>query len=138
MKLVKGIYLIIDPQQEEEELLHRLKIALESGLSAVQIWDNFSGIDEEQLCKKLADLCQPYNCPLFINNRVELLKLGIFQGLHLDELNAKLIHRVSEKYPKLMIGLTRRESMGKHLAGGKQIRLCILLLHVSIGNSQLM
>lgn len=106
MKLAKGIYLIIDPQQEVEELLHRLKIALESGLSAVQIWDNFSGIDEEQLCRKLADLCQPYDCPLFINNRIELLELGIFQGLHLDELNAKLIHRVSEKYPDLMIGLT--------------------------------
>lgn len=89
MKL-KGLYLVVNPKQEQVQLLHALEKALGEGLAAVQIYNgwpaNFSQAAKKALCRKIKNLCAKHNTPCLINNEWELLKEIPLDGVHFDSI----------------------------------------------------
>ena len=80
-----GIYLVIDPAMEREILLGQLQKALAGTIAAVQLWDNFlPGDDIAALSKEIISLCRPYNVPVLINNRWQLVEEAGLDGVHFD------------------------------------------------------
>lgn len=85
-KITGGIYLIIDPGQEEKTLFEALQKALKAKPSAVQIWDNFKqGTPVSLLIRKIKTCCKSAGIPLFINNHPEWVGLFDLDGVHFDE-----------------------------------------------------
>lgn len=84
----KGLYLVINPKQEQIQMLSALEKALYEGLAAVQIYNGWpDGIRHEAklaLCKKVNKLCNRHNTPCLINNEWELLKEVPLAGVHFD------------------------------------------------------
>lgn len=107
-----GIYVVVDPQQEEKLLLQRLKIIVEKGVSAVQIWDHFKDDQNvEELVAKIQRLCLPRQLPLLINNRWEdVPKLGL-DGVHFDQIPQDLTTIKSKVGDQAIIGLTCGNAM---------------------------
>ncbi len=87
---LKGLYLVVNPKQEQVQLLHALEKALSEGLAAVQIYNgwpaNFSQAAKKALCRKIKNLCAKHNTPCLINNEWELLKEIPLDGVHFDSI----------------------------------------------------
>ena len=85
---LKGIYLVIDPSMPEEQLLTKLKAALEGGVSLVQIWNNWQeNTDLEAkigLIDKISTITEKYQVPLLINEEWKLVKNTALDGVHFD------------------------------------------------------
>lgn len=107
-----GIYVVVDPQQDEKLLLQRLEIIVEKGVTAVQIWDHFNeNQDVEALVVKIQQLCMPRHIPLLINNRWEYVsKMGL-DGIHFDHIPQNLADIKSKVGAKTIIGLTCGNAM---------------------------
>ena len=85
-KIPGGVYLVIDPSKEENQLLEALARALEASPCAVQIWDNFSPTTSvPALISKIKGLCKDSKIPLLINNHPEWVELFDLDGVHFDE-----------------------------------------------------
>ncbi len=85
-KIPGGVYLVIDPSKEENQLLEALASALKAKPCAVQIWDNFSSpAAVSGLIIKIKALCKDSNTPLLINNHPEWVELFDLNGVHFDE-----------------------------------------------------
>lgn len=106
-KLSGGIYLVIDPSMQEHKLLKKLSGALNSGIAAVQIWDNFpSSANLENLVQHVCEICHNHNVPVFINNRWQLLNTTALDGVHFDEI-PKDFDNIKERLGShCMIGIT--------------------------------
>lgn len=101
-KIANGIYLIIDPSEQADKILGKLKQILGKSIAAVQIWDHFQNDIEHYklLISDIVRLCNEKNVPVIINNRGELLEQFELSGVHYDtqaiaEQNRKYINRVS-------------------------------------------
>lgn len=82
-----GVYLVVDPSMEENLLLQKVEAALNSPLSVLQIWDNFS--EEEKivsLCEKITKRAHEKNVPVLINNRWKIFNQTNLDGIHFDEI----------------------------------------------------
>jgi len=103
----KGIYVIVDPSQEESILLHKVQQALAAGICAVQIWDNFS---EKQDIKTLIDsictIAHEHHIPVLINNRWEWLQSSDLDGVHFDEIPSDMEQIRSELRKPFIVGVT--------------------------------
>jgi len=102
-----GVYLVIDPSMNEVELIEKLQQALEEGISAVQIWDNWAvSIDKEKVIIRICNLCHAHQVPVLINNSWEMLHSLPLDGVHFDTIpeNYDLIRRAIKK--DFIIGLT--------------------------------
>lgn len=106
-KIRPGIYLVIDPSMDEESLMNKLKLSLDRGLSAVQIWDHFENVQQiENLIQKICSICAPYNTPVLINNRWEYLKTTELAGVHFDVIPEDIDEIKKELDMHLIFGLT--------------------------------
>lgn len=86
MNIQKGIYLVIDPAMEQDELLKKLEAVLKEDISIVQILDNFQKINNIGiLIKVIIEVCHQYSTPILINNKTDLLEQYDFDGIHLDK-----------------------------------------------------
>lgn len=84
-KIDKGIYLIVDPSMDLEQILTKLKKVLHLPISAVQIWDNFpQDFDEKTFVESIVTTCHAFRRPVIINNRWESLMQFSFDGVHFD------------------------------------------------------
>ncbi|WP_373057616.1 thiamine phosphate synthase [Zunongwangia sp. H14] len=103
-----GIYLVIDPAVKEEELFFKLKIILSQEIAAVQIWDNFSSSEEEQLriVNQVVNICHSKNVPVLLNNNWKLLEKSKADGVHFDEVpeDFEIVRKNSEE--NALFGLT--------------------------------
>lgn len=82
-----GVYLVVDPSLNEEILLKKINIVLEENIAALQIWDNFSEDENnELLISKICDICHARNIPVLINNRWDFLNELPLDGIHFDEI----------------------------------------------------
>lgn len=87
MKIVNGIYLVVDPSMRHSTLIDKIEQSAAAGLSAVQIWDNFPQTENPQrLFRDISVITRAYGIPLLINNRVEFLKTHAFDGIHFDNI----------------------------------------------------
>jgi thiamine-phosphate pyrophosphorylase len=106
-KLSGGIYLVIDPLMHEHELLKKLSGALNSGIAAVQIWDNFpSSADVENLIQQVCEICHNHKVPVFINNRWQLLNTTALDGVHFDKIPEDFDNIKDRLGSHCMIGIT--------------------------------
>lgn len=80
----RGIYVIIDPQQDAQEIIDKLRLVLSKNIIAVQVWDN--GITNYDLLYRVISMCKQHNIPVLINNRVDLLLEMDFDGIHFDDI----------------------------------------------------
>ena len=85
---LKGIYLVIDPSIPEEQLLAKLKAALEGGVSLVQIWNNWQENPDLEakigLIDKVSTITEKYQVPLLINEEWKLVEKTALNGVHFD------------------------------------------------------
>ncbi|MCJ8211343.1 thiamine phosphate synthase [Mucilaginibacter sp. RS28] len=87
-KIDGGVYLVIDPGMQADELLFKLEQALKAGLAAVQIWNNWAlDTDKLQLVAGVGRLCEVHRTPLIIDNDWELmLRCPELDGVHFDNI----------------------------------------------------
>ncbi|CAM4109514.1 thiamine phosphate synthase [Aquirufa beregesia] len=82
-----GIYLILDPSMDREELMNKLEEVIQEDIAAVQIWDNFLlGENILDLIDQIVQKCHRQHIPVLINNRWDLLALTPLDGVHLDSI----------------------------------------------------
>ncbi len=114
MKQLAGLYLVIDPSQEQESLLKKLKAALKGGVDIVQIWDHWpKDQDKEaqlQFIKRAKELVQDFQVPLLMNQDWNLaLETGL-DGVHFDRLPDDF-QKIQPKLKDQYIGLTVTNNM---------------------------
>ncbi|WP_345954908.1 thiamine phosphate synthase [Mucilaginibacter sp. PAMB04168] len=107
-KITGGVYLVLDPAMPESLLLQKLEAALHGGLSALQIWNNWTeGTDKFKLIEAIAALCSPYDVPLFINEDWQLLMTTSFiDGVHFDTIPANYNSIIASVGRPFMAGIT--------------------------------
>lgn len=102
-----GIYLVVDPSMEEPMLLDKLAISLTKDIAAVQIWDNFKNVkNENDLIQKICSLCAEYNTLVLINNQWENLKTRKLDGVHFDHIPNDFDEFRKTISNEIIIGLT--------------------------------
>ncbi|MER0440114.1 thiamine phosphate synthase [Emticicia sp. W12TSBA100-4] len=102
----KNIYLIANPVIEQSVLLHKIEMALEGGLFAVQLWNNWQNVTNKiEIISSVHQLTQLADIPLILNEGQDCLDFSCFEGIHLDFPNDK-IKEYRQKRPNLIWGLT--------------------------------
>ena len=86
MKELKGgLYLVVDPAMEENTLLINVSKALEGGVDVLQIWNNWSGVQNKSaVIAAICSLAHQHNVPVIINEEWELLMHSNIDGVHFD------------------------------------------------------
>ncbi|UOB17173.1 thiamine phosphate synthase [Abyssalbus ytuae] len=107
---IGGVYLVIDPSLQKELLLEKLILALEGGVSMVQVWNNwsvnFTKKEKEQLIVSIHRVTQKFNVPLLINQEWKLLKNTGMEGIHFDDIPQNFDRIKSEIKKPFIAGIT--------------------------------
>lgn len=110
MKKLEGLYLVINPAMERNELLRKLHSALEGGIDILQVWNNWpQEITIRQKLQLIADitrLATPYQVPVLINEEWHLLQETALHGVHFDHIPANWEEVKSAIGRDKIIGLT--------------------------------
>lgn len=86
-RIGNGIYLVVDPSMDQDELLRKLREVSKYPLAAVQVWDNFRiGLDPKGLISRITEIFHPEQVPVLINNRWELMEIAALDGVHFDSI----------------------------------------------------
>ncbi len=102
----KEIYLIVDPLGEFPLLADKIERALQAGLFAVQLWNNWRQPEKiQETVSAIYGLCQTHGVPLFLNGGAELLSINHIDGIHLDAPDER-IELWKNTRPDLKWGLT--------------------------------
>lgn len=85
---LSGLYLVVDPMMDQQQLLGKVEQALQGGTQLLQIWNHWpadmSRPDKEQLITFIKELAAGYEVPVLINEEWELLKTTRLDGVHFD------------------------------------------------------
>lgn len=86
-KIAEGIYLVIDPGMNPEEIYRRLYCVRDEKMAAVQIWDN-PALDrlDRNLLAEIVKIFEDTSVPVLINNQWDWLEEIEFDGVHFDDL----------------------------------------------------
>lgn len=107
-RISEGIYLVIDPGMDPEEVYRRLHRVRDEKIAAVQIWDNPAlGRLDPDLLTEVVKIFADTSVPVLINNHWEWLEEIGFDGVHFDDLPAdpaEIFGKVSSS--PAIIGLT--------------------------------
>lgn len=101
-----NLYVIIDPSKAKEKLLFDLESVLKEGVDLLQVWDNFSSENDDELILKMIDLSRKNSTPILINNRIDFLEKYDFDGIHFDEVPKDESVLKSELLKNKLIGIT--------------------------------
>lgn len=86
---LSGVYLVIDPSMEEEQLLDKTARALKGGVGIIQVWNHwpqdYDLADKKRLISKITDIAAGYDVPVLINDDWKLLKNTNLDGVHFDK-----------------------------------------------------
>lgn len=89
---LNGVYLVIDPAREEDTVLHQLRKAVVSTITAVQIWNNWRDYNGAvSFTIKVINICRPLNIPVIINNDVSLMRETHADGIHFDDTTSAIL-----------------------------------------------
>jgi thiamine-phosphate pyrophosphorylase len=84
-KILKGVYIVIDPLLDKEKMLSRLAEIRNENIAAIQIWDNpKADTIEPVLIEKIIELFSYSSTPVLINNKWKMLKEFDLDGVHFD------------------------------------------------------
>ncbi len=138
-----GVYLVVDPAMETGLLLSKLAAALDGGLQAVQLWNNWApGADRLAVTAAIGRLCRAYQVPLLANEDWVLLQQSPFvDGIHLDRMPAgfeKLSAAVEQPFLKGVTVGNDLETvrMADHYGFG-YISFCSMFPSASAGSCEL-
>lgn len=106
-KIGSGVYVVVDPAMERNAILKQLEKIKDENLAAVQIWDNFSQVENpEGLFDSIIQIFQHTETPVLINNQWETLKKHAFDGIHFDGIPLDMV-RINEDINRpFMKGIT--------------------------------
>ena len=114
MNKLAGLYLVIDPSQEQESLLNKLQAALKGGVDILQIWDHWpkdKGKEAKlEFIKRAKALAKDFQVPLLMNQDWELAVETGLDGVHFDQLPENF-QDVRVKLKGQYIGLTVTNNM---------------------------
>lgn len=106
-KINNGVYLVIDPSMEQQQLFERLAAVLEQDIVAVQLWDYFPNEKvKHEIITTVCAMCKAVAVPVLINNDWELLKQYPLDGVHFDQLPAAIAAIRKEINRDCIIGIT--------------------------------
>lgn len=81
-----GVYLVIDPAALTDEAIQKIKLALQSGLAAIQVWNHWTDtMARTEIVEKLLNLARPFKVPVLINENWQLLTETAADGIHFDQ-----------------------------------------------------
>ncbi len=84
-QIYPGVYVVIDPSMQKEKLIHKLTDILDEPIVAVQIWDHFPAVgNNQELVAELSSLCHKKDVPVLINNHWDWLLSNDLDGVHFD------------------------------------------------------
>lgn len=102
-----GVYLVINPADNNEILFSKLEKLVELEIAAVQIWDNFpADINQLAFIKKVCFICHQKNVPVLINNHWQILNDSAADGIHFDEIPDNLEEIIKTLEKKFIMGIT--------------------------------
>ncbi|NML20059.1 thiamine phosphate synthase [Pseudoflavitalea sp. G-6-1-2] len=80
-----GVYLVVDPSALNAAALDKIRAALDSGLAAIQVWNNWKEITAKaELIQQITQLTAGYNTPVLVNENYSLLTETDADGVHFD------------------------------------------------------
>ena len=86
-----GLYLVVDPVIELNELLPRMEKAIQGGIDVIQVWNNWrNGQDKAQLVEAICSVAHRHDLPVIINEEWELMLRTPVDGVHFDSIPADL------------------------------------------------
>lgn len=86
-----GLYLVVNPDMEENKLMPKIEKAIQGGIDVVQVWNNWKdGQDKEGVIKAICSLAHPRHLPVIINEEWELLLRTPLDGVHFDSITTDL------------------------------------------------
>jgi thiamine-phosphate pyrophosphorylase len=84
-KITGGLYLVVDPKPGIDDILPKVKAALEGGVNVLQLWNNWKHIPAPiEFITEICDLAHRYNVPVLINENWQWLTLLPLDGIHFD------------------------------------------------------
>lgn len=105
-KLKDGIYLVADPSLEINVLGKKVEQALQGGICAVQLWNNWTNeTDKLLIITQIHQLTQQYDVPLILNELFDFLDSKYFEGIHFDN-PSKINQNYALQRPDLIWGMT--------------------------------
>lgn len=114
-KKIGGVYLVVDPSGEREELLDKVRRALENGTDLLQVWNRWpEGAGEAQKRKMIEDilkLAKAHRVPALINEEWRWLKSTELDGVHFDEIPADFPAIRRKIGRKFLAGVTCENSL---------------------------
>lgn len=106
-KKQKSIYLVLNPQMQEDLLIERLNLIIDKGISHIQIWDNFmKGQDIGKMITEIHAISSAHQVPLLINNHWKYLRDFPLDGVHFDSLPENLTEIKQNINKDFIIGVT--------------------------------
>lgn len=142
---LSGLYIVVNPKQDEAELFEKLSVALEEGIAAVQLYngwpEGFSHQDKVRLITNISVLCKKYNTPFFINNEWELLKEVDLDGVHFDQLPNNWLEKKATIGRSVFTGLTMTNDLSI-LENVKRLEIdylsfCAMFPSASVGDCEI-
>lgn len=110
IKVVGGLYLVLDPSIQQELLLSKLKSALKGGVGILQIWNNwpvpFEKSHKIDLINRILEVSEKHDVPVLINNEWDLVKDTRLSGIHFDKIPNNFDTLKAEFNRELIIGVT--------------------------------
>ena len=107
---LKGLYLVLDPSLEKNELIQKLKSALEGGVNIVQIWNNwpagFTSKDKKAMVNSILAVSHSFYVPVLINEEYELLASIQLDGVHFDRIPGNFNEIKSSLNREVIMGIT--------------------------------
>lgn len=106
-QITGGIYLVVDPSQDEATLFPRLKQAIDGGIDCIQIWDHWKpDSDKKAIIRQMQTMVAEKQIPVLINNNWELLQTFKMDGIHLDQPDEKLTSKIRSIDHPILTGVT--------------------------------
>ncbi|MGN6417505.1 MAG: thiamine phosphate synthase [Pseudobacter sp.] len=85
-KIKGGVYLVLDPASLDDGKLKKVRQALDSGLAAIQLWNNWMDVkDRAAVVQYVVKLAKPFQVPVLVNENWELLTETDADGIHFDQ-----------------------------------------------------
>ena len=144
MKGLSGVYLVIDPKRDWEDLLPKLDGALKGGLNIVQVWNHWAeNIPMErklEFLDKIKKLCANFDVPILMHDDWELSDRAGLDGVHFDE-----VPSMSDPIQKVLdgkiVGLTVGNDLDKIRWANKQsidyISFCAIFPSSSVDSCEI-
>ncbi|HYF69863.1 MAG TPA: thiamine phosphate synthase [Ohtaekwangia sp.] len=102
-----GLYLVVDPMPGLNEVLPKVKAALEGGVDVIQLWDHWSSAqDHERFVLEICRVAHDHHVPVIVHQQWKWLKTLPLDGVHFDSIPEDL-EQIKKEFDKpFLVGLT--------------------------------